>query len=107
MPTVQDIYEELKLVIDPEVPLNVVDLGLIVDVTLEDGDCCIEMTLTSRECPMADSIPEVVGRVVSRLEGIESVQVELIWDPPWTMARISPEGRAILARATDFQAEDG
>ncbi len=106
MPTVQDVYEELKQVIDPEVPLNVVDLGLIYEVTLEEGDCRIEMSLTCRECPMAESIPEVVGRVVSKMAGIDSVAVGVVWEPAWTMARISPEGRAILSRATDFQAED-
>lgn len=106
MPTVQDVYEELKQVIDPEIPLNVVDLGLIYEVTLEEGDCRIEMSLTSPDCPMAESISEVVGRVVSRMEGIESVEVEVVWEPAWTMARISPHGRAILSRATDFQAED-
>jgi len=103
MVTIQDITEELKQVIDPELPLNIVDLGLIYDVQLEGRDCRIEMTLTSRDCPMADSIPEVVGRVVSKMPGVESVEVEVVWEPVWSVALISPEGRAILAKATDSQ----
>ena len=99
MVTIQEITEQLKQVIDPELPLNIVDLGLIYDVELEEGDCRIEMTLTSKDCPMADSIPEVVGRIVSRIPGVESVEVEVIWDPPWSAGRISPEGRAILDKA--------
>ena len=108
MVTIQDITEELKQVIDPELPLNIVDLGLIYDVQMEGADCRIEMTLTSRDCPMADLIPEVVGKVVSKIPGVESVEVEVVWEPVWSMARISPEGRAILAKATGFQSgEEG
>jgi len=103
MVTTQDITEQLKQVIDPELPLNIVDLGQIYDVQNEDGDCRIEMTLTSKDCPMADSIPEVVGRVVGRMPGVESVEVEVIWDPPWSMARLTPEGRAILEKAQGFE----
>ncbi|MEW6070979.1 MAG: metal-sulfur cluster assembly factor [Planctomycetota bacterium] len=100
MVTIQKIRDELKRVIDPELPLNIVDLGLIRDVSLEDGDCRIEMTLTSAECPMADSIPEVVARVIGKLDGVRSVEVEVVWDPPWSTEMISPAGRAILAKAS-------
>ena len=103
MITTQDIYEELKTVIDPEIPLNIVDLGLICGVELEDGDCRIEMTLTSRDCPMAETIPEVVGRVVSKMEGVSSVEVEVVWEPAWTLERISPAGRAVLDQAGGFE----
>jgi len=103
MTTIQDIYAELKLVIDPEVPLNIVDLGLIVGVEFEEGDCRIAMTLTSRDCPMVETFPEVIGRVISKLEGVKSVEVEVVWEPAWSMERITPEGRALLEKAAEFR----
>ncbi len=108
MITTQDIYRALRQVIDPEIPLNIVDLGLIVGVELDGGDCRVAMTLTSRDCPMAQTFPEVVGRVVGKLEGVESVKVSVVWEPAWSTDRITPEGRAVLDKAADFRkgAED-
>ena len=96
MPTVDDVYSELRQVYDPEIPVNIVDLGLIYDVNLVNESCNIKMTLTSQGCPEARNIPEVVKQRVGGIEGISSCQVEIVWDPTWTPQRISPNGRRIL-----------
>jgi metal-sulfur cluster biosynthetic enzyme len=96
MPTAEDIYSELRQVYDPEIPVNIVDLGLVYDVALDGASCNIKMTLTSQGCPEARNIPEVVKRRVGEIEGVESCQVEIVWEPTWTPQRISPNGRRIL-----------
>ena len=96
MPTVEDVYSELRQVYDPEIPVNIVDLGLIYGVKLDHDACSIQMTLTSQGCPEARSIPEVVKRRVGEIEGIGSCQVEVVWEPAWSPQRISQNGRRIL-----------
>jgi metal-sulfur cluster biosynthetic enzyme len=96
MATVESVYEELKQVFDPEIPVNIVDLGLVYDVKLEDAKCKIRMTLTSQACPEARTIPEVVKRRVGEIQGVQEVLVDIVWDPAWSPQRISPEGRRIL-----------
>jgi len=103
MPTVDDVFTELRQVYDPEIPVNIVDLGLVYDVKLEAQTCNIKMTLTSQGCPEARSIPEVVKRRVAEIEGIEACQVEIVWEPTWTPQRISPNGRRILGLPEDEQ----
>lgn len=96
MPTLEDVYTELRQVYDPEIPVNIVDLGLVYDVKLENESCDIKMTLTSQMCPEARSIPEVVKRRVGEIEGIGECRVEIVWEPSWSPQRISPNGRRIL-----------
>ena len=96
MATVEEVYEQLKQVFDPEIPVNIVDLGLVYDVAVEGDQCKIRMTLTSQACPEAKTIPEVVVRRVESLEGIEGANVDIVWDPAWSPQLISPEGRVIL-----------
>ena len=96
MPTVDDVYTELRQVFDPEIPVNIIDLGLVYDVALEGDLCKIRMTLTSQSCPEARTIPEVMKRRVNTIQGVEKTEVEIVWDPPWTPHRISAEGREIL-----------
>ena len=96
MPTVDDVYRELRQVYDPEIPVNIVDLGLVYDVKLENETCNVRMTLTSQSCPEARTIPEVVKRRVTEIEGVSACQVEIVWEPGWTPQRISPNGRRIL-----------
>jgi metal-sulfur cluster biosynthetic enzyme len=91
MPTTDDVFTELRQVFDPEIPVNIVDLGLIYDVALEGETCKIRMTLTSQSCPEARTIPEVMKRRVKTIQGVEDTQIEIVWDPPWTPHRISPE----------------
>jgi metal-sulfur cluster biosynthetic enzyme len=97
MPTTDDVYQELKQVFDPEIPVNIVDLGLVYEVHVQDdGVCNITMTLTSQACPEARTIPDVVKRRVNALPGVQGTEVQIVWEPQWTPQRISAEGRAIL-----------
>jgi metal-sulfur cluster biosynthetic enzyme len=97
MPTLEDVYKELKQVYDPEIPVNIVDLGLVYDVKLEEGGVCnITMTLTSQACPEARTIPEVMKRRINSIPGVTGTQIQIVWEPQWSPQRISPEGRALL-----------
>ena len=97
MPTLsEDIYDQLKQVFDPEIPVNIVDLGLIYDVKVDGMTANIQMTLTSQACPEAKTIPDVVRRRCGTVQGIEDVNVEIVWEPQWTPQLISAEGRKIL-----------
>ena len=94
--TRERVMEALKKVHDPEIPISVVDLGLIYDVQVNDGKVHVKMTLTTPGCPMARFIAQQAERVLAELEGVEDVVMELVWDPPWSPDRISPEGRRAL-----------
>src|SRR4030095_5611190 len=84
MPTLDDVYKELRQVYDPEIPVNIVDLGLVYDVQLDEGGVCnVKMTLTSQSCPEARTIPEVMKRRVNALPGITGTQIEIVWEPAW------------------------
>lgn len=96
MANTDDVYGQLKQVFDPEIPVNIVDLGLIYDVKLDGSNCTVTMTLTSQACPEAKTIPDVVRRRVGSLEGVEDVEVTIVWEPQWSPQLISPEGRQIL-----------
>ena len=94
--TVDQVYSQLREVYDPEIPVNIVDLGLVYDVKVDGATCNVTMTLTSQACPEAKTIPDVVKRRCNSVAGIEQVNVNIVWDPPWTPQRISPAGREIL-----------
>ena len=81
------VIDVLKTIYDPEIPVNIYDLGLIYEVTIqpETGDTHILMTLTSPMCPVADILPEEVRARAEMVEGVGSATVELTWDPPWSM----------------------
>jgi len=96
MPTSEDVYTELKQIFDPEIPVNIVDLGLIYDVAVDGAKCNINMTLTSKSCPEAKTIPDVMRRRVQAMEGIDTCEIEIVWEPEWTPQLISKEGREIL-----------
>lgn len=96
MVSTDDVYAELKQVYDPEIPVNIVDLGLIYEVKIEGPTCDIKMTLTSQACPEARTIPEVMKRRVNAIDGIEGTNIEIVWEPQWSPQLISAEGRAIL-----------
>ena len=95
-PTTDQVYAELRQVYDPEIPVNIVDLGLVYDVQLEGSTCKVTMTLTSQSCPEARSIPDMVRRRTNTVAGIEETSVEVVWEPQWTPQRISEEGRKLL-----------
>lgn len=90
------ILEALRKVYDPEIPVNLVDLGLIYS-TIVDGDSVkIKMTLTATGCPMHSVISQNVKTAVDAIEGVSQTSVEIVWEPRWTPEMISPEGRVAL-----------
>ncbi len=93
----EEIIEVLKTIYDPEIPLNIYDLGLIYGIEIsEDGKVHILMTLTAPGCPIADSLIYEIKDRLMQLEGVKDVEVELTFDPPWTLERITEEGKEIL-----------
>ena len=96
MTTTEDIYTELRQVFDPEIPVNIVDLGLIYEVKVDGKACGIKMTLTSQACPEARTIPEVMKRRVLDLDGVDDCEIDIVWEPQWSPQLISPAGRQIL-----------
>ena len=81
------VIAQLKTIHDPEIPLNIYDLGLIYDVDLDsNGMVFIKMTLTSMSCPFAHTLPGIVEKSVNQVEGIIETVVDLVWDPPWTIS---------------------
>jgi len=91
------ITDAIRAVYDPELPVNVYDLGLIYDLeTTQDGAVRIAMTLTAPACPVAGTLPGEVERAVSQVPGVSSARVELVWDPPWSAERMSEAAKLEL-----------
>ena len=95
------IRESLKGILDPELGLNIVDLGLIYNIEVEEGDVRVEMTLTAQGCPSHSEISRDVKMAVLGIPGVNTADVRVVWDPPWTPHRISPEGRQKLGIEDD------
>lgn len=96
-----DVYEgviaALKDIFDPEIPVNIYDLGLIYGVDVgDDGHVAVTMTLTTPHCPVAESMPGEVELRVSAVPGVRDAEVNLVWDPPWDMAKMSDEAKLEL-----------
>jgi FeS assembly SUF system protein len=91
------VIEALKTVHDPEIPVDIYELGLIYRLDIDEGGRVdIDMTLTAPNCPVADAIPQQVVDAVEAVEGVASAAVELVWDPPWDMGRMSETARLAL-----------
>ena len=88
--------DALREVVDPEMPVNIVDLGLIYDVRQDGGRVYVDLTFTAMGCPAADMILSDIRERLLAEPGVAEVQVEVVWDPPWTTARMSEEGREAL-----------
>ena len=96
MPTRDEVITAIKQVYDPEIPVNVYDLGLIYEVNLDQDAVCVKMTLTTQGCPSAQALPEMVRTKIRALPNIKEVQVEVVWQPQWKPSMISSEGKKIL-----------
>jgi FeS assembly SUF system protein len=91
------VVEVLKSVYDPEIPVDIYELGLIYDIAItEDGDATVTMTLTTPHCPVAESLPNEVELRVLSVPGIRDAVVNLVWDPPWDPSKMSDEARLEL-----------
>jgi len=93
---VERVIEALKTVYDPEIPVNIYDLGLIYKVEINGTFADVDMTLTAPGCPVAATFPGMVERTVALVPGIDGAAVELVWDPPWTQELISEAARLEL-----------
>ena len=91
------VRDSLKQCMDPEVPLSIVDMGLIygIDVT-ENNDVNIKMTMTTKGCPLHETMVDDVKRYAKKVSGVNNVDVEIVWDPPWTMDKMSDEAKAMM-----------
>jgi metal-sulfur cluster biosynthetic enzyme len=94
--TKDDVLEALRDVYDPEIPVNIVDLGLVYEVEVADADVEVQMTLTFAGCGMGPYIAQQAEWRLAEVEGIEDINVDLVFDPPWTPDMITEEGKRLL-----------
>jgi FeS assembly SUF system protein len=90
------VIEALRAIFDPEIPVNIYDLGLIYGVDIDGGHAKVTMTLTTPHCPVAESMPAEVELRVGAVPGVGSAEVNLVWDPPWDPAKMSDEAKLEL-----------
>ncbi len=90
------IIEEIKKIYDPELPVNIYELGLIYDIQVNGRTAEIKMTLTTPNCPVAESLPKEVKEGAMQVEGIDDVNLELVWDPPWNKDMMSDAAKLEL-----------
>jgi len=96
MVTPEQVYETLRNCYDPEIPINIVDLGLVYDVAINDDQVNVVMTLTARGCPAHVFISEEVKMRVAAIPGVKSANVQVVWDPPWDPSRLSDAAKKQL-----------
>ena len=95
--TEEQVYAALKKCMDPEIPVNVVDLGLIYGVKVAEGkDVDIKMTMTTRGCPLHDTLVSDVKRYVGKVNGVGNINVDIVWDPPWSLEKMNQDVREKL-----------
>ena len=93
----EKIINEIKKIYDPEIPVNIFELGLIYKIeVIENKKVLIEMTLTSPNCPVAESLPNSVKENILKIVGVEDVELKLVWDPPWTKDKMSEAAKLEL-----------
>ncbi len=92
----EDIIRALKTVYDPEIPVDIYELGLIYGIEEEEDNVKVKMTLTAPGCPVAEEMPKWVEDAVREVEGVKDVNVEMVFDPPWDMSLMSDEARLTL-----------
>ena len=90
------IIDEIKKIYDPEIPVNIYELGLIYDVSVKNKNISVKMTLTTPNCPVAESLPKEVKDSIMEINGVEKVDLELVWDPPWDKSMMSEAAKLEL-----------
>ncbi|MCW8084956.1 SUF system Fe-S cluster assembly protein [Sabulicella glaciei] len=91
------VIEALKTVFDPEIPVDIFELGLVYAIELaDDGEVKVEMTLTTPSCPSAQELPAMAEEAVRQVPGVAGCKVEVVWDPPWDQSRMSEDARLAL-----------
>ena len=93
----ENIIQEIKKIYDPEIPVNIYDLGLIYKIEIDNSNkVSLEMTLTSPNCPVAESLPNSVKETILKVDGVKDVNLKLVWDPPWDKTKLSEAAKLEL-----------
>ena len=92
----EKVISEIKKIYDPEIPVNIYELGLIYDVSIKDKDVSVKMTLTTPNCPVAESLPKEVKDSIIAIKGVGKVDLDLVWDPPWDKSMMSEAAKLEL-----------
>ena len=93
----EKVIKEIKKIYDPEIPVNIYELGLIYKIEIiDEKKVNIDMTLTTPNCPVADSLPKMVKNNILKIEGVSDVDLKLVWDPPWTKDKMSEAAKLEL-----------
>jgi|TARA_B100000700_G_scaffold299651_1_gene366935 FeS assembly SUF system protein len=90
------VVAEIKKIYDPEIPVNIFELGLIYDISIKDKNVSVKMTLTTPNCPVAESLPKEVKDSIMQVDGVEKVDLDLVWDPPWDKSMMSEAAKLEL-----------
>ena len=92
----EKVISEIKKIYDPEIPVNIYELGLIYDVSIENHDVKVKMTLTTPNCPVAESLPKEVKDSIKEIKEVNDVSLDLVWDPPWDKSMMSEAAKLEL-----------
>ena len=92
----EKIITEIKKIYDPEIPVNIYELGLIYDIKIEDKNVEVKMTLTSPNCPVAESLPKEVKDSILKIKDVKDVDLKLVWEPPWNQTMMSEAAKLEL-----------
>ena len=92
----EQIIEEIRKIYDPELPVNIYELGLIYDIKVDDNNVEVKMTLTSPNCPVAESLPKEVKDSILKIKDVKDVDLKLVWDPPWNKDKMSEAAKLEL-----------
>ena len=90
------VIDEIKKIFDPEIPVNIYELGLIYDISIKDKDVSVKMTLTTPNCPVAESLPKEVKDSILEIKEVNKVDLDLVWDPPWDKSMMSEAAKLEL-----------
>ena len=96
MDLIEKVITEIKKIYDPEIPVNIYELGLIYDIKIKDKDVQVKMTLTTPNCPVAESLPKEVKDSIMELKEVNKVDLDLVWDPPWDKSMMSEAAKLEL-----------
>ena len=96
MDLIEKVITEIKNIYDPEIPVNIYELGLIYDIKIKDKDVQVKMTLTTPNCPVAESLPKEVKDSIMELKEVDKVDLDLVWDPPWDKSMMSEAAKLEL-----------
>ena len=92
----EQVIKEIKKIYDPEIPVNIYELGLIYDISIKDNDVSVKMTLTTPNCPVAESLPKEVKDSILEIKEVSKVDLDLVWEPPWDKSMMSEAAKLEL-----------